>query len=61
MGGQARLHVEFTQPGTERFDMPMSAVEVVRRDETVSLSEAPGGGLLVTATTPGRLILRLRP
>jgi hypothetical protein len=59
--GQTRLHVEFTEPGTERFDMPMSAVEVVRRDETVSLSEAPGGGLLVTATTPGRLILRLRP
>jgi hypothetical protein len=59
--GQTRLHVEFSEPGTERFDMPMSAVEVVRRDETVSLSEAPGGGLLVTATTPGRLILRLRP
>jgi hypothetical protein len=58
VGGQARLHVEFTQPGTERFDMPMSAVDVVHRDETVFVSEAPGGQVLVTATTPGRLILK---
>jgi hypothetical protein len=60
-GGQTRLHVEFTEPGTERFDMPMSAVEVTRRDETVSVSEAPGGDLLVTAIAPGRLVLRLGP
>jgi hypothetical protein len=60
-GGQTRLHVEFTEPGTERFDMPMSAVEVARHDETVSVSEAPGGSVRVTATAPGRLILRLDP
>jgi hypothetical protein len=33
-------------------------VDVVHRDETVFVSEAPGGQVLVTATTPGRLILK---
>ncbi len=58
-GGQTRLHVEFTEPGTEPLDVPASAADVVRKDETVSVSEESDGKMRVTASGPGSLVLRL--